>query len=130
MHHTNLQKYVKLILVITLLINPAWSCVKDENTLKVTATAYNSLPAQTQGDPTLTAWGQKLVPGMKAIAVSRDLLSMGLTRGVKVKIEGRSGAYTVMDKLNKRWKRRIDIYMGTDEKAARQWGKREVTIRW
>ncbi len=130
MHHTNLQKYVKLILVITILINPAWGCTKDENTLKVTATAYNSLPAQTQGDPTLTAWGQKLVPGMKAVAVSRDLLSMGLTRGVKVKIKGLSGTYTVMDKLNKRWKRRIDIYMGTDEKAARQWGKREVTIRW
>jgi len=71
-----------------------------------------------------------LVPGMKVVAVSRDLLSMGLTRGVKIKIEGFSGTYTVMDKLNKRWKRRIDIYMGTDEKAARQWGKREVTIRW
>ena len=130
MHHTNLQKCVKLILVVTILINPAWGCAKDENALKVTATAYNSLPAQTQGDPTLTAWGQKLVPGMKAVAVSRDLLSMGLTRGVKVKIEGLSGTYIVIDKLNKRWKRRIDIYMGTDEKAARQWGKREVTIRW
>jgi len=130
LYHTNLQKYAKLILVISILINPAWGCAKDENTLKVTATAYNSLPAQTQGDPTLTAWGQKLVPGMKAVAVSRDLLSMGLTRGVKVKIEGLSGTYIVLDKLNKRWKRRIDIYMGTDEKAARQWGKREVTIRW
>ena len=121
---------LKLILVVTILINPAWGCAKDEIALKVTATAYNSLPAQTQGDPTLTAWGQKLVPGMKAVAVSRDLLSMGLTRGVKVKIEGLSGTYIVLDKLNKRWKRRIDIYMGTDEKAARQWGKREVTIRW
>jgi len=43
---------------------------------------------------------------------------------------GLSGTYTVMDKLNERWKRRIDIYMGTDKKAANQWGKREVTIRW
>jgi 3D (Asp-Asp-Asp) domain-containing protein len=130
LHHTDLQKYIRIFILITFLINPAWGCTQEENTLKVTATAYNSLPGQTHGDPTLTAWGEKLVPGMKSIAVSRDLLSMGLTRGAKVKIEGLNGSYIVMDKLNKRWKRRIDIYMGTDEKAARQWGKREVTIRW
>ena len=34
------------------------------------------------------------------------------------------------DKMNKRWTRRIDIYMGTNVKAAEEWGKREVTIRW
>jgi 3D (Asp-Asp-Asp) domain-containing protein len=49
--------------------------------------------------------------------------------GAQAKIEGLTRSYTVMDKLNKRWKRRIDIYMGTDEKADRQWGKREVTMR-
>ena len=96
----------------------------------VTATAYNSLPGQTQGDPNLTAWGDKLVPGMKAIAVSRDLPSMGLTRGVQVKINGLQGTYVIMDKLHARWKLRIDIYMGTDINAARQWGRREVTISW
>ena len=103
---------------------------KDEQVLKVTATAYNSLPGQTQNDPSLTAWGDRLVPGMKVIAVSRDLIAKGLTHGVKVKIDGMSGTYTVMDKLHKRWKLRIDIYMGKDVKAAKQWGKRKVTIRW
>ncbi len=98
--------------------------------LKVDATAYNSVPDQTQGNPTITAWGDKLVPGMKAIAVSRDLIPMGLTHGVKVKIEGLPGTYTVMDKLHKRWRRRIDIYMGNDVAAAKKWGKRQVTIRW
>jgi len=34
------------------------------------------------------------------------------------------------NKLHKRWMRRIDIYMGNDVKAAKEWGKREVTIRW
>lgn len=67
---------------------------------------------------------------MKAIAVSRDLIPMGLTHGVKVKIEGLPGTYTVMDKLHKRWRRRIDIYMGNDVEAAKKWGKRQVTIRW
>lgn len=103
---------------------------KDERVLQVTATAHNSLPGQTQNDPSLTAWGKKLVPGMKAIAVSRDLIAKGLRHGVKVRIDGLSGTYTVMDKLHRRWKRRIDIYMGLDVKSARRWGKREVTIRW
>ncbi len=30
--------------------------------------------------------------------------------------------------MNKRWKNKIDIYMGLDEEAAIQWGKREVEI--
>ncbi len=98
--------------------------------LEVTATAYNSVPGQTQGNPRITAWGDKLVSGMKAIAVSRDLIALGLKHGVKVRVEGLPGAYAVTDKLHKRWKRRIDIYMGKDVKAAKAWGKRKVTIRW
>ena len=103
---------------------------EDGRVLKVTATAYNSVPGQTQNDPSLTAWGKTLVPGMKAIAVSHDLIAMGLRHGVKVRISGLPGTYTVMDKLHKRWKRRIDIYMGNNVKSARQWGKRQVTIHW
>lgn len=119
-----------LISVTTFFITAGLLAGKDAQVLKVTATAYNSLPGQTQNDPSLTAWGEKLVPGMKAIAVSRDLIALGITHGVKVKIDGLSGTYTVMDKLHRRWKQRIDIYMGTDVKSAKQWGKREVTIRW
>ena len=118
---------IAAILVITL--QSAAFC-GDSHSLEVTATAYNSLANQTQGDPRLTAWGDKLVPGMKAIAVSRDLIDMGLTHGVKVTIDGMSGTFIVRDKLNKRWKRRIDIYMGNDVSAAKAWGKRKVTIRW
>ena len=119
-----------LILIILFLIAPDTATCKDNHVLKVTATAYNSMPNQTQGDPHLTAWGDRLVPGMKAIAVSRDLIDMGLTHGVKVRIDGLSGSYIVLDKLHKRWKQRIDIYMGKDVKAAKRWGKRKVTIRW
>ena len=130
MHLIRQKRYFKLGLVLIVLMAPALGCPGKKQTLRVTATAYNSLPGQTQGDPNLTAWGDKLVPGIKAIAVSRDLLSMGLTRGVEVIIKGLPGTYVVMDKLNKRWKLRIDIYMGTDINAARQWGKREVMISW
>lgn len=98
---------------------------------EVTATAYNSVNSQTKaGDPTLTAWGDTLKPGMKAIAVSRDLIDDGLTHGTEVTIEGLEGTYIVRDKMNKRWEDKIDIYMGTDVEAAREWGKRTVTISW
>ncbi|MDX1634686.1 MAG: hypothetical protein R3280_08620 [Marinobacter sp.] len=102
------------------------------NPREVTATAYNSVKAQTtiDGDPTLTAWGDTLKPGMKAIAVSRDLIDDGLTHGTEVTIEGLPGTYIVRDKMNKRWDNKIDIYMGNDVKAAREWGKRTVTISW
>ena len=96
----------------------------------VTATAYNSVPEQGMGAGQHGAWGDRLAPGMKTIAVSDDLLELGLTRGSQVRIEGLDGVYTVLDRMPSRWNRRIDIYMGTDERAARAWGVREVKIRW
>ena len=102
----------------------------QERSLEVTATAYNSLAGQTDGDPTLAAWGDVLRPGMKAIAVSRDLIALDLGHNAIVRIDELPGEYRVLDKLAKRWKQRIDIYMGEDVEAARRWGKRQVTIRW
>ena len=32
--------------------------------------------------------------------------------------------------MNKRWEKKIDIYMGLDIEAAREWGKRKVVISW
>jgi 3D (Asp-Asp-Asp) domain-containing protein len=119
-----------LFVVILLCALPMGVLSAQEQVLQVTATAYNSVPEQTQGNPQETAWGEILTPGMKAIAVSRDLIDLGLTHGVTVKIQGLSGTYRVMDKLHKRWRKRIDIYMGEDVQAAKQWGKQEVTIRW
>lgn len=98
--------------------------------LEVTATAFNSLVGQTTGEPALTAWGDRLQPGMLAIAVSRDLIEKGLRHGVEVEIVGLEGRYKVLDKMAGRWRRRIDIYMGEDVAAAREWGRRSVRIRW
>jgi 3D (Asp-Asp-Asp) domain-containing protein len=98
--------------------------------MEVTATAYNSVREQTNAAPQLAAWGDTLRPGMKVIAVSRDLLELGLTHGVRVKIEGLPGEYRVLDKMARRWKKKIDIYMGMDVAAARQWGKKKVRIFW
>jgi 3D (Asp-Asp-Asp) domain-containing protein len=102
----------------------------EEQSRVVTATAYNSLPGQTAGNPAVGAWGDRLRPGMKAVAVSRDLLELGLRRGTRLRIEGLSGEYVVLDKMGKRWKNKVDIYMGEDVEAARAWGRRRVRIRW
>ena len=106
------------------------SC-KETRTMEVTATAYNSVESQTKkGGPYTAAWGDQLEPGMKAIAVSRDLIPEGLDHKTEVSIEGLKGKYKVLDKMNKRWNKKIDIYMGNDIKKARHWGKRKVNIEW
>jgi 3D (Asp-Asp-Asp) domain-containing protein len=98
--------------------------------MEVTATAYCSYTDQTSSHPYLGAWDDILVPGMKAIAVSRDLIPMGLGHDTPVYIEGLDGEYRVLDKMNREWRRRIDIYYGRHEKGALDWGKRRVRIYW
>lgn len=108
------------------------SCKEKEQwvTLEVTASAYNSTPAQTDGSPYRTAWGDSLYPGLKSIAVSRDLIKKGLTHHTKVKIEGFDGIYIVNDKMHSKWRNKIDIYFGKDVQAARKWGRRKVKIEY
>lgn len=98
--------------------------------MKVTATAYNSLAYQTNSNPHITAFGDSLKPGLLYIAVSRDLLDSGLVHNIKVKIEGFDSLFTVKDKMNKRWRKRIDIYMGTNVKKAKKWGKKKLNIEY
>ncbi len=98
--------------------------------LEVTASAYNSLAYQTNSNPHITAFGDSLKPGLKYIAVSRDLQALGLDYNTPVKIEGLEGIYLVKDRMHSRWKNKIDIYMGTDVKAAKHWGRRKVTIHY
>jgi len=97
--------------------------------LRVTATAYSSHVGQTDKTPFLAAWNNRIRPGMKIIAVSRDMLTRyGLRNGSKVRIGGLSGYYTVRDKMNKRYRKRIDIYMGVNRRRALRWGRRSVTL--
>ncbi len=99
--------------------------------LRVTATAYSSHAKQTDKTPFLAAWNNRLRPGMKAIAVSRDMLTRyGMKNGTKVRIAGLPGYYRVRDKMNKRYRKRIDIYMGVNRRKALRWGRRSVVIYW
>lgn len=102
-----------------------------KNQMTVEATAYTSHVNQTDSTPNIAAWGDRLKPGMKVIAVSRDMLNKyGLKHRSKVRIKGLDGEYLVLDKMNKRWKKKIDIYMGKDLKKAFKWGRRKVELQW
>ena len=117
------------MLVLLLLLSCKSNDDSKEVTMTVTASAYNSVESQTKkGNPNLTAWGDILEPGEKAIAVSRDLIEKGLHHNQEVEIKGLPGTYIVKDKMNKRWTEKIDIYMGLDLEAALEWGKQEVEI--
>jgi len=126
----SLRRRMASVLAVLLAFSTACVARGGERSTVVTATAYNSLPEQTQGDPSLAAWGDVLRPGMRAIAVSRDLIALGLDHRARVRIEGFDGEFLVLDKMAKRWKRKIDIYMGEDVDAARSWGRRQVRIYW
>ena len=124
-----MRKVILLLLMGLLLV----SCKSEEviwKSIEVTASAYNSVENQTSDQPNLGAWGDTLKPGMKCIAVSRDLLSIGIDHNTKVKITGLKGIYLVKDKMNQRWTNKIDIYMGDNIKEAREWGSKKVTIQY
>ncbi|GEK15351.1 3D domain-containing protein [Aliivibrio fischeri] len=121
---------IRFYLLAALAMTSLFGCGGGEQSLKVTASAYTSSVGETDDTPNLAAWGDTLKPGMKSIAVSRDLIEMGLTHNQEVRIERLDGTYRVLDKMNKRWKKKIDIYMGEDVEKARQWGKKEVVIYW
>ena len=105
--------------------------IKTKKKLRVTATAYSSHRGQTDSTPFLAAWNNRLRPGMKIIAVSRDMLTKyGMRNGTKVRIGGLPGYYVVRDKMNKRYTKRIDIYTGVDRRRALRWGRRSVVIYW
>ena len=76
------------------------------------------------------AWGDPLTPDVKAVAVSPDLLGMGLEYGDTIRIEGLPGEYRVLDVMHGRHAKAIDIFYGEDHCGARQWGKRTLTITW
>ncbi|MRH99408.1 hypothetical protein GH721_02585 [Kriegella sp. EG-1] len=124
------RKYFLILFGCILLV----SCTKKEKykwiSLEVKMSAYNSVPAQTDQQPNIAAWGDTLKPGMKCIAVSRDLIALGLKHNTKVKIAGLSGIYKVKDKMNARYKNRVDLYMGTDVDRAKKWGQKKINIKY
>ncbi len=88
----------------------------------VTVTTYSPSVEETDSTPLITASGFKINPinpkKQRIIAVSRDL-KRKYKFGKKVRITGigkLSGTYTVRDVMNKRYRKRVDILIGEDDK--------------
>ncbi|MBU2996241.1 3D domain-containing protein [Cellulophaga baltica] len=103
--------------------------LKDWIPLDVTVTAYNTFPSQTTAyDSDIAAWGDTLKPGMKAIAISRDLLRKGLDYNTMVRIDTIPDTFYVKDKMHFKHRNKIDIFMGKNKQKALDWGRRKLTI--
>jgi 3D (Asp-Asp-Asp) domain-containing protein len=100
---------------------------KHSDTIVVTATMYNAVKKQCDSNPFETANGSIINPKKasehKWIAMSRDLLKRWKGKfnyGDKVKLIGakyKDGVYTIVDCMNKRFTKKIDILEteGVDE---------------
>jgi len=102
---------VILVLGMNLLALISLSC---NGQIMVTATIYNAVPEQTDSDPLITASLKEIDPNnpQRWIAVSRDLEELGITLGSVVCIDNAgemNGEWAVEDRMNKRWRRRIDF---------------------
>lgn len=82
------------------------------------ATAYNSMEWQCDSTPWITASGTRCREGVIA--------TNGLPFGTKVLIEGFGGqVFVVEDRMNRRYKKRIDIWM-REYNDALKFGKRKI----
>jgi len=89
----------------------------------VTLTTYKASEGETDSTPNITASGFKITnPNKhKIIAVSRDLKKK-YKFGQKVRITGAgkyNGTYRVHDVMNKRYRNRIDILIGHNDKQTK-----------
>ena len=88
----------------------------------VMVTTYSPTIEQTDSTPLITASGYKInlanPKRQRIVAVSRDL-KRKYKFGKKVRITGigkLSGTYTIRDVMNKRFKKRVDILIGENDK--------------
>ena len=102
--------------------------------VSVTATIYHAVPGQTDDTPFITA-SNKVIdkdnPGGHIwIAVSRDLEPLGYTFGTVVCVQGAGsmdGLWTVQDRMNKRWTKRIDFLVDQSLKGGK-WNNITLSI--
>jgi len=122
---------VNVILCLVLMAIPIQMDMMEKEIVKeikgvepdiVTVTTYSPSVEETDSTPLITASGFKINPinpkKQRIIAVSRDL-KRKYKFGKKVRITGigkLSGTYTVRDVMNKRYRKRVDILIGEDDK--------------
>ncbi|MCK4305158.1 MAG: 3D domain-containing protein [Candidatus Eisenbacteria sp.] len=93
----------------------------------IVVTGYTSCPRETDSTPFLTASMTRVRPG--CLALSRDLLrtftkDAPFDFGDCVVLPG-VGIFIVEDTMNRRWKKRADIWFRS-KREARRWGRRKA----
>ena len=103
-------------------------------TILVTATVYNAVPGQTDNTPLITASGACISEENPInhcwVAVSRDLEAQGFKMGSKILVKGTGiydGVWTIKDRMNRRWKRKIDFLVNEDVKLGK-WENLKITL--
>ncbi len=90
--------------------------VREDN---VPVTAYNSVPEQTDATPCIGAQGTDIC---KIYESGENVCAANFVPlGTKLEIDG-LGTCIVRDRMNARYTKRIDWYMGMDVSAARKFG--------
>ena len=119
------KSLLKLFLLISL-------CSYSQSEI-VEATVYNALPEQCNADVQHTAFMFKLdllnAYKHRIVAVSRDLLKR-FPNKTRVRVTGAgkyNGIWTVRDKMNKRYTKRIDFLVNNEVKYGK-WKNVKITI--
>lgn len=93
---------------------------------EVTATIYHAVPGQTDDTPDRTATNFKIdlenPEKHRIIAVSRDLEKIGFKMNTVVAVSNAGkmdGIYIIRDRMNRRWKRRIDFLVNRKMKGGK-----------
>jgi 3D (Asp-Asp-Asp) domain-containing protein len=93
--------------------------------VKVTATCYNAVEGQTNSNPLITADGSFIevdkIEDIRWIAISRDLEKQDFHMGDSVLVQGvgngYDGIWTIRDRMNKRFKNKIDFLISENKKG-------------
>lgn len=104
---------------------PAANLRPPERFMKVTVTAYNSVPWQTDATPCIGAQGTDICAYLKA--GSNTCAANFVPLGTVLEVDG-LGTCVVRDRMNARFWYRVDWYMGDDIAKAKAFGVRQKQI--
>jgi len=114
----------------SLLLDAGYTVVSgDRLWMRLLATGYSSSVRETDDTPFITASNTRTRPGV--VALSRDMLRRYngqalFTFGDAIHISG-IGDFVIEDSMNRRWRKRLDIWFPSREAAA-NFGIRRVTV--
>ena len=119
---------MNILLILKLLIIPLSVMISDSQAQMVKVTAYTARVCETDSTPTITASNKRVREGY--VALSRDLEKRyNLRFGDRVLIK-KIGIFEFQDRMHRRKKRQVDIYMNSLSKAKEFGVKRGELLIW